>query len=85
MMAANKILREIATADDEGEVTGRRYALTPMGLFLVDDRSTGSFLRMLLMSQAPGAILATWEHIHESVLDGSVEPFVRAHGVDMWE
>jgi hypothetical protein len=80
MMAGKKVLREIVTAGDDGTVTERRYALTPMGRSLVDD-----FLHMLLMQQFPGALLPVWEHIHEAVLDDSVEPFVRAHGVSTWE
>jgi caffeic acid 3-O-methyltransferase len=82
MMAGQRILREVATLGEEGEATERRYGLEPIARFLVDDGD--SFLPLLLAYQDPG-FLYTWEHIHESVLDDSVAPFTRAHGVDAWE
>jgi hypothetical protein len=81
-MAAKRILREVATVGEEGEAKERRYGLEPIARFLVDDGD--SFLPLLLTFQDP-FVSYTWEHVHESVLDDSVAPFTRAHGVDAWE
>ncbi|KAG0577207.1 hypothetical protein KC19_5G139200 [Ceratodon purpureus] len=80
LMAAKKVLREVVAVGDDGDVTERRYALEPIGRFLVDE----AFLPLLLTFQSSG-FLQTWEHIHESVLDDSIAPFTRAHGVNAWE
>ena len=80
LMAAKKVLREVVSVGDDGDVTERRYALEPIGRFLVDE----AFLPLLLTFQSSG-FLQTWEHIHESVLDDSIAPFTRAHGVNAWE
>ena len=85
MVAAKKILREVVTTDAHGAVTERRYALEPIARFLVDDPDKGSFLNLLLAYQHPGAFMQTWEHVHESVLDDSIQPFARAHGTNAWE
>jgi caffeic acid 3-O-methyltransferase len=82
MMAGKRILREVAILGEEGEATERRYGLEPIARFLVDDGD--SFLPLLLTFQDP-FVSYTWEHVHESVLDDSVAPFTRAHGVDAWE
>ena len=79
MVAAKKILREVVV--DDG---ARRYGLAPIGRFLVDDSDRGSFAPLLLTLQG-GVCLRTWAHVHESVVDDSVAPFSRAHGVSAWE
>lgn len=85
MMAAQKILREIVTFGDDGAATERRYGLEPIARYLVDDPDNGSFLGLLLTLESSNGFLQTWEHIHESVLDDAISPFVRTHGADLFE
>lgn len=84
MAAGQRILREVVATGDDGALE-RRYALEPLGRFLVDDEENGSLVHLLLTYQSPGAFLQTWEHLHESVLDDKIQPFARAHGVNAWE
>ncbi|XP_024390981.1 caffeic acid 3-O-methyltransferase isoform X2 [Physcomitrium patens] len=79
-----KVLREVATMSEDGS-TEHRYGLEPIGKFLVDDAEKGSLVHLLLMYQDP-VFLSTWNHLPESVLDDSVQPFARAHGgLHAWE
>ena len=85
MMAAKKILREdVVSVGDDGEVTERRYAFTAMGRFLVEDQTRGSFGPMLMLFQAT-EFKQVWEHLHETVVDDSVDTFRRANGATIWE
>jgi caffeic acid 3-O-methyltransferase len=69
----------------EGEVDGERsYALAPVGRFLVEDAEHGSFLDVLKLQQS-SQYLQALDHLHESVLDASITPHVRAHGMPAWE
>lgn len=79
MMAATKILREVV--DEENS---RRFALTRLGRVLVGDAERGSFLPLLDTMHSP-EFLRSLEHLHESVLDPAVQPFLRAHGVPGFE
>lgn len=78
MMCAKKVLREVVTTGRNGSVTERRYGLEPIGRFLVDDAERGSFVHILGL----GKYTLGLEHLHESVLDDSIQPFTRAHGLD---
>nr|PNR31456.1 hypothetical protein PHYPA_025577 [Physcomitrium patens] len=68
-----KVLREVATMSEDGS-TELRYGLEPIGKFLVGDAEKGSLVHLLLMYQVP-VLLSTWNHLPESVVDDSVQPF----------
>ena len=84
MVAGVEILREVVTTAANGDVD-RRYAMEPIARYLVDDAEHGSFVHLLLAYHHPGGFQQTWEHLHESVLDDTVQPFARAHGMNAWE
>lgn len=79
MMSGVNVLRE--TSGTGGEY---RYALEPVGRFLVEDPEHGSFLDMLRLLQS-SQYLQALDHMHESVLDSSITPHIRAHGMSAWD
>lgn len=51
----------------------------------MDDPEKGSFVNLLLAYHEDG-LRKAWSHVHESVLDDSMQPFARAHGgLNAWE
>ncbi|KAG0561054.1 hypothetical protein M758_9G036500 [Ceratodon purpureus] len=84
LMAAKKILREVVTVDKNNTVTERRYSLEPLGRLLVDNSKKGSLLHMLYVQQF-SEFHQAMDHLHETVLDETIQPFARAHGIPAWE
>lgn len=83
-MSVSQILSETTVKGGDGQAE-HRYALAPIGRFLVEDAAGGSLVTLLQVCESP-AMLSVWDHLDAAILDVTVPPFARAHGgLNVWE
>ncbi|KAG2676897.1 hypothetical protein I3760_12G072800 [Carya illinoinensis] len=82
VLASHSILTCSITHQNDGHVL-RLYGLAPVSKYF-DRNQDGGTLAPLLDFMQDKAILSTWDHLKDAVLEG-VLPFNKAHGMNMRE